>query len=162
MPKIPSSQPIWADRCDPRLPQAALDFRLKHNPLLTTPEYFGALNITAWLYTDPKARTQGIHVACNVTIKQVIEAFGHAETPDADLGLHSEGIAAEWFRLRPHLRVQQIFTERIPCPKTCAPLLRHYYPNVPWYYYYDRRSFVGDNGQLILHAGRGLKTAYGI
>ncbi len=151
-----------ADRCDPRLPLAALDFRRQHAPPLLTPEYLGALNITAWLYQDPATRRDGVHVACNVTMKEVIAKFGHAETPDAELGLHSEGFAAEWFRLNPKLRVLQIFSERIPCAKTCGPLLRHYYPNVPWYYYYDRRSFRGDNGELILHAGEGLRVAYGL
>jgi hypothetical protein len=78
------------------------------------------------------------------------------------VGLHSEGRAAEWFRRRPELRVLQIFSERIPCRQMCAPLLRHYYPGIPWYYYYDSGSWIGNGGELMRRAGDILKTAYGL
>jgi len=107
---------------------------------LTTPEYLGAFNITAWLYVD-KGGHQHVIVNPNVRIAELIRQFGPAETPDAEVGIHSEGIAAEWFRRQRDVgKVLQIFSERIPCPKMCAPLLRHYYPGVPWYYYYDRTT----------------------
>lgn len=82
------------------------------------------------------------------------------ETRDAEVGIHSEAQAAEWFRTRPKLRVLQIFSERIPCPKMCAPMLRNYFPGVPWYYYYDRRSWFGDSGGLVKTAAAALKSAY--
>lgn len=161
MPKIPNSKPIDSPRCDPRLPEAALRYRMTANPPLTTRDALGAINVTAWLYRD-KQGVQGIQVNPNVTIAELVELFGKASTPDAEVGFHSEGRAAEWFRLRPELQVLQIFTERAPCAYMCAPLLRHYYPGVPWYYYYDRGSWVGNRGELLKRAGEILKTAYGL
>ena len=161
MPKIPNSKPIDSPRCDPRLPEAALRYRMTANPPLTTRGALGAINVTAWLYRD-KQGVQGIQVNPNVTIAELVELFGKASTPDAEVGFHSEGRAAEWFRLRPELQVLQIFTERAPCPFMCAPLLRHYYSGVPWYYYYDRGSWVGNGGELLTGAGDILKTAYGL
>ncbi len=161
MPRLPSSSPSYAQRCDPRLPEAALEFRKRNSPPLTTLPNLGAINITAWLYRDKKG-VEGIQINPNTTIAELLRQFGPAETPDAELGIHSEGKAAEWFRIRPDMQVLQIFTERIPCFKTCAPLLRHYYPGVPWYYYYDRRSWIGPNGALLKTAGEVLKTAYGL
>ncbi|HZT30922.1 MAG TPA: hypothetical protein VFA33_13615 [Bryobacteraceae bacterium] len=160
MPKIPNSRPIEA-HCDMRLPEAALTFRRTHAPPLTTPKYLGAINVTAWLYRD-KQGVQRILVNPNTTIAELLRQFGPADTPDAEVGIHSEGKAAEWFRVRPDLRVLQIFTERIPCPKMCAPLLRHYFPGVPWFYYYDRNSWKGPGGHLLKTAGEVLKTAYGL
>jgi hypothetical protein len=64
--------------------------------------------------------------------------------------------------MNPHLQVFQIFSERIPCAYMCAPLLRHYYPGVPWYYYYDSGSWRGTRGELLKHAGDILKSAYGL
>ena len=129
MPRIPNSKPIDSPRCDPRLPYAALRYRIA-TPPLTTREALGAINITAWLYKD-KRGVEGIQVNPNVTIAELIRAFGPAATPDAEVGFHSEGRAAEWFRVRPDLQVLQIFTERVPCRQMCAPMLQRYYPGVP-------------------------------
>jgi hypothetical protein len=131
------------------------------NPQLTTRDALGTINVTAWLYKN-KGGVEGIQVNPNVTIAELTRAFGPAATPDAEVGFHSEGRAAEWFRGRPDLRVVQIFSERIPCRQMCAPLLKNYYPGVPWYYYYDAGSWVGNRGELLQRAGDILKTAYGL
>jgi hypothetical protein len=143
------------------LPEAALHYRRTANPPLTTQQALGAINVTAWLYRD-RGGVEGIQVNPNVTIAELTKLFGPAATPDAEVGIHSEGRAAEWFRTRPDLTVIQIFTERVPCPHMCAPLLRRYYPNVPWYYYYDRTSWRGNGGELLKRAGDLLKSAYGL
>lgn len=161
MPKIPNSKPIDSPKCDPRLPEAALQYRRTANPPLISREALGAINVTAWLYRDQNGM-EGIQVNPNVTIAELARVFGPAPTPDAEVGFHSEGRAAEWFRTRPYLKVLQIFTERVPCTLMCAPLLRHYYPNVPVYYYYDSASWRGSRGELLKRAGDILKTAYGI
>jgi hypothetical protein len=45
----------------------------------------------------------------------------------------------------------------------CAPMLRHYYPGVPWYYYYDMNVWRnGPRDQLLLRVAAALKTAYGL
>jgi hypothetical protein len=160
MPKIPNAMPIESPRCDPRLPEAALRYRRISNPPLTARDALGAINVTAWLYRDRNG-VEGIKVNPNVTIAKLARAFGAASTPDAEVGFHSEGRAAEWFRVRQHLQVLQIFTERIPC-RNCGPLLRHYYPGVPWYYYYDSKSWRGNRGELLRRAGDILKTVYGL
>jgi hypothetical protein len=105
---------------------------------------------------------EDIQVNPNVTIGELARVYGPASTPDAEVGFHSEMQAAEWFRVRPELQVIQIFSERLPCFGMCAPMLRHYYPGVPWYYYYDRNSWVGNRGELLKRAGDILKTAYGL
>lgn len=161
MPKIPISKPAGSPRCDPRLPEAALRYRRTNVPPLTSRDALGAINVTAWLYRD-KNGVEGVQVNPNVTIAELTRLFGPAATPDAEVGFHSEGRAAEWFRLRPDLRVLQIFSERIPCANMCGPMLRHYYPDVPWYYYYDSSSWVGARGELLKRAGDILKTAYGL
>lgn len=161
MPRIPNCRPMDSPRCDPRLPEAALRYRRSMNPPLTTREALGAINVTAWLYRS-KNGVEGIQVNPNVTIAEIVRVFGPARTPDAEVGFHSEGRAAEWFRLRPDLRVVQIFSERVPCRQMCAPMLRHYYPGVPWYYYYDSGSWIGHGGELMKRAGDILKTAYGL
>jgi hypothetical protein len=130
-------------------------------PQLTTPDALGAINVTAWLYKD-RGGIEGIQVNPNVTIAELVRLFGPAPSRDAEVGFHSEGRAAEWFRLRPDLQVLQIFSERVPCRQMCAPLLRHYYPGVPWYYYYDSNSWVGNRGELLKRAGDVLKTVYGL
>ena|GEM_PF-1615840 len=160
MPKIPISKPIDSSRCDPRLPLEALAYRKKQNPPLVTYDYLRAFNITVWLYRDRQG-VQGVHVTANITIEELIRKFGPAETPDAEVGIHSEGIAGEWFLKKPHLTVLQIFTERIPCPNMCAPMLTRYFPEVPWYYYYDRRSWI-NKGSItpIKSAADILKSAY--
>jgi hypothetical protein len=131
------------------------------SPPLTTREALAAINVTAWLYRD-KSGVEGIQVNPNVTIAELARLFGPAPTGDAEVGFHSEGRAAEWFRVRPHLQVLQIFTERIPCRLMCAPLLRNYYPGVPWYYYYDAGSWVGNRGELLKRAADILRMAYGL
>lgn len=161
MPRTPASYPSYATSCDPALPKAALEFRLRHSPPLTTARLLGGINVTAWLYQD-KTGTKGIQVNPNTMIEELIRQFGPAETPDAEVGIHSEMKAGEWFRIRSHFRVLQMFSERIPCPMMCAPMLRTYFPGVPWYYYYDRRSWAGPNGTLIKYPAEILKIAYGI
>lgn len=160
MPKTPNARPFDA-RCDMRLPEAALAFRRKSAPPLTTGKYLSAINVTVWLYRD-RTGNESLQVNPNTTITELIRQFGPADTPDAEVGIHSEGKAAEWFRVRPDLRVLQIFSERIPCPKMCAPLLNRYFTNVPWFYYYDRRSWIGPGGRPLKTAGEVLKTAYGL
>jgi hypothetical protein len=160
MPRMPNARPV-EERCDPRLPDAALHFRTQNAPPLTSLKYLGAINITAWLYRD-KQDKEGILVNPNTTIAELLMQFGPAETPDAEVGIHSEGKAAEWFRVRPELRVLQIFSERIPCPKMCGPLLNHYFRGVPWFYYYDRNSWRGPGGRLVKTAGEVLRAAYGL
>jgi len=157
MLKTPNARPIEA-RCDMRLPEAALAFRKRNAPPLTSAKYLGAINVTAWLYRDRQG-IERIQVNPNTTIAELLIQFGPADTPDAEVGIHSEGKAAEWFRLRPDLRVMQIFSERIPCAKMCAPLLNHYFRGVPWFYYYDRNSWRGPGGRT---AGEVLKSAYGL
>jgi hypothetical protein len=157
MPKPASSCPSFGTPCDARLPQAALQFRLRHSPPLTTARFLAGINVTAWLYRD-KAGVQCIQVNPNTTIEELIRKFGPAETPNAEVGFHSELRAAEWFRVRPHFQVLQIFSERIPCPEMCGPMLKTYYPGAPWYYYYDKRSWKGTNSK----AGEILKLAYGL
>src|SRR4051812_9601459 len=123
MPKTPASYSANAKLCDPRLTQAALQFRLRHSPPLTTDKLLGAINVTAWLYRD-KSGIEGVQVNPNTTIEELIQQFGPADTPDAEVGIHSEARAGDWFRTRPHLQVLQIFSERIPCPKMCGPMLK--------------------------------------
>jgi Xanthomonas XOO_2897-like deaminase len=158
VPRVPSSFPDQGSRCDMRLPEATLAFR-RREALISLSD-LGAMNITAWLYRDEKG-VESIQVNPNITIVQLRHQFGPPETPDAEVGIHSEAQAAEWFRTRPSLRVLQIFSERIPCPTMCAPMLRRYFPGVPWYYYYDRRSWIaGSRGGLVKTAAAALKSAY--
>jgi hypothetical protein len=160
--RIPSSFPDFSPRCNPRLPEAALAFRRQQAPPLTGLAELGAMNITAWLYRDERG-VESIQVNPNITMAQLRQQFGPPDTPDAEVGIHSEAQAAEWFRTRPRLRVLQIFSERIPCAKMCAPMLRNYFPGGPWYYYYDRRSwFGGSHGGLVKTAAAALKSAYQI
>jgi hypothetical protein len=111
MPKPPTSYPAYAPRCDPRLPAAALVFRQAHG--LTQPAFLNALNVTARLYREPTGETE-VQVNPNVPIRDPIKQFGPTATPDAEVGFHSEMLAAQWFRERPTLRVLQFFTERVP------------------------------------------------
>jgi hypothetical protein len=133
--------------CDIRLPQAALAYRRTNN--LLTPESLQRINVTAWLYETVNGG-ENIRVNPNIPITDLIKQIGHpAATPDAEAGLHSEGIAAEWFRLQRDVkRVLQIFTERIPCgagspgrgKMNCEALLATYYKGVPVYYYHSWMS----------------------
>lgn len=161
MPKVPNSKPLGSPPCDPRLPNAAFRYRMAGGPKLMSRAGLGAINVTAWLYRD-RLGVEGVQVNPNVTIAELVRTFGPAPTPQAEVGFHSECLAAEWFRVRPHLQVLQIFTERVPCRQMCAPLLRQYYPGVPWYYYYDADSWVGDHGKRLQRAGDILTCAYGL
>jgi hypothetical protein len=159
MPKMPSSRPEgW--KCDPRLTIEALAFR-RSVPGLLSPEGLGRINVTAWLYLDDRAVKQ-VQVNPNITIAEIRAEFGRAPTRDAETGIHSEGIAGQFFKNNPRFRVLEIFTERIPCKIMCAPMLRNYFPGVPWFYYYDRNSWRGNDGELIKRAGEALRAAYGL
>ena len=159
MPKAPCPLLRENPPCDPRLAQEALSFRMRNSPKLTTSQYLAAINVTAWLYRDAKGNEK-IQVNPNTTIAELLRQFGPAETPDAEVGIHSEGRAAQWFRTHREFRVLQIFSERIPCPMMCAPMLRQYFPGIPWYYYYDRKSWTGGPGAKT--AADVLKSAYGL
>jgi hypothetical protein len=139
--KTPAAVPPYdPSRADMRLPQAAFKFRADNG--LLTPDDLLHLNITAWLYRDQQG-VEGIQVNPNTTIAQLRAQFGPADTRDAEVGIHSEAKAAEFFRARPDLTVLQIFTERTPCAAMCAPLLGNYFSGIPVFYYYDRRSWNG-------------------
>jgi hypothetical protein len=92
-----------------------------------------------------KQGIEGIQVNPNTTIAELLRQFGPADTPDAEVGIHSEGKAVEWFRTRSDFRVLQIFSERIPCQLMCGPMLRHYFPGVP----YDRNSWRQGGGLTL-------------
>lgn len=162
MVKLPHCRPCDSHnpRCDIRLREAALRFRRTQDPPLITLEYLGKINVTAWLYRD-KQGIEGIKVNPNTTIAELLEHFGPAATPDAEVGIRSEAKAADWFRLKGNLRVPQIFSERIPCPKMCAPLLNNYFPGVPWYYYYDWNTWR-QGGRILKWPGEILKSVYGL
>jgi hypothetical protein len=160
MLRTPASYPEDATPCDPRLPQAALKFRLEHLPPLTTPRFLGGFNVTAWLYRD-KTGTQDIRVDVNTTIEELQRKFGPAETPDAEVGIHSEAKSAQWFQGKRNLQVLQIFSERIPCWQGCSPMLRKYFAGVPWYYYYKRGSWL-QGGKILKYPADVLKTVYGL
>ncbi len=166
MIKTPNHYPADAPPCDPGLPLAALQYRKQQSPPLTTPDFLGAINVTAWLYQDA-AGVKRIQVNPNTTLGEINELVRQnrlkpADTPDAEVGIHSEWKAGEWFRARPQFRVLQIFSERIPCTKHCAPLLRNYFPGIPWYYYYDRKKWFDAAGKLLRRPGDILKTVYGL
>jgi hypothetical protein len=153
--KTPAAVPPFdPSRADMRLPAAALKFRTDNG--LLTPDDLLHLNITAWLYRD-KQGIEGIQVNPNTTIFQLRAQFGAADTRDAEVGIHSEAKAAEFFRGRPDLTVLQIFTERIPCAAMCAPLLGNYFAGIPTFYYYDRRSWSGSKS-----AAEVLQGIYGV
>ena len=152
--KTPAAVPPYdPSRADMRLPNAALKFRADNR--LLTPDDLLHLNITAWLYRD-KQGVEGIQVNPNTTIAQLRAQFGPADTRDAEVGIHSEARAGEYFRTHPDLTVLQIFTERIPCPAMCAPMLANYFAGIPVFYYYDRRSWSGKP------AGEVLEGIYGV
>ncbi|MGC2637592.1 MAG: nucleic acid/nucleotide deaminase domain-containing protein [Acidobacteriaceae bacterium] len=157
MAKRPGSRPEGF-QCDLRLPIAALAYR-QENPELMTETGFGRINVTAWLYRNERGE-EGIRVNPNITMAAIRKEFGRAPTRDAETGLHSEGIAAQFFKENPSFRVLAIFSERVPCRMQCAPLLRNYFPGVPWFYYYDRNSWRGDDGRLLKKAAAALRVAY--
>jgi hypothetical protein len=159
MLKTPIPRPDWAVPCDPRLPEAALQYRKRHS--LTTPEFLGSINITAWLYCDRNGAVD-VKVNPNITIEELKRKFGPAQTPDAEVGFHSEFEAADWFSKKRQLQVLQIFSERVPCKGRCAPFLRHRYPGIPWYYYYDSSSWKNEQGSTIRRVAEILKSVYGL
>lgn len=155
-----------AGTCDMRLPQAALAYRQsqtyrpgqgQRQVSLVTAKALGAFNITSWLYID-KAGTQRVQTNPNVRMAELIQQFGPAETLDAELGLHSEGIAAQWFidNYSTWSEVKQIFTERIPCYRCSMTLKNSMFKDVPVFYYYDGNTLLLDNTARI------LKTCYGL
>jgi hypothetical protein len=155
MARIPVAYPHDAPRPDTlmRLPEAALQYRRKNG--LIRPNYLGSINVTAWLYLDErqKSAVPQICVNPNIPIADLIAEFGPAATRDAEVGIHSEAIAGEWFnKQRDSLRVLAIFSERIPCPKMCAPLLRTYFRGIPWFFYYNRRSWPDKRPSEILQS----------
>lgn len=160
MPRMPSSRPHGL-KCDQQLIIEALTYRRASNPPLLSLDALGRINVTAWLYLDEQG-IRRIKVNPNVTIAQIKAEFGPAPTRDAETGIHSEGIAGQFFKENPRFRVLEIFSERVPCRKMCAPMLNHYFPGVPWFYYYDRDSWRGSEGELIKRAGEALKVAYGL
>ncbi len=131
MPRIPSSRPGGL-RCDQRLLLEALAYRRTCNPPLLSAEALGRINVTAWLYLDEQG-IKRVNVNPNITIAQIRQQFGPAPTRDAETGIHSEGIAGQFFKENPRFRVLEIFSERVPCKKMCAPMLSHYFPGVPWF-----------------------------
>jgi hypothetical protein len=157
MPKMPSSRPDGY-KCDLRLPIEALAFR-RRIPELMLPEGLGRINVTAWLYVDDHGVRQ-VQVNPNITLAQIRSEFGRAPTREAETGIHSEGIAGEFFRTNPRFRVMDSFSERIPCKMMCAPMLRHYFPGVPWFYYYNRDSWRGNDGEMLKRAAEALRVAY--
>jgi len=134
---------------------------MRASPRLTTADYLRAINVTAWLYRDA-AGVERIRVSPNIAIAELVAKFGPAATPDAEVGIHSEVQAAEWFRLNRGCPVLQIFSERIPCHEMCAPMLTNYFPGVPWYYYYDRSKWRGPGGGVVKTVAEVLKMAYGL
>ncbi len=159
MPKTPSSEPEWSTRCDPRLTDAALHYR-RINNLLTVSD-LGGINVTAWLYRNQQG-VEDVKVNPNITIGQLRSTFGPAATPDAEVGFHSEMMAADWFTKQRGVTILQIFTERYPCKHMCGPMLRNRYPGVPWYFYYRPSSWKNESGQVIAKAAAILKSAYGL
>lgn len=131
MPKVPISQPDGR-KCDPRLPIEALVYRRRFTPPLVSSEALGRINVTAWLYLD-EAGFRRVKVNPNITLAEIRAEFGKAQTRDAEIGIHSEAIAGQFFKENPRFRVLEIFSERIPCRKMCAPMLRHYFKGVPWF-----------------------------
>lgn len=155
MPKIPNSRPDGFV-CDPSLPMKALEYRQAHD--LVSKEKLGTINVTAWLYKNHLGATN-VQVNANVTMAEIRAEFGPPPTRDADFGIHSEAFAAEFFRRNPKFSVLQIFTERIPC-KNCAELLKNFFPGRPWFYYYNRSSFINDDYKVIMQAGEALWHCY--
>ena len=157
MPKTPSSRPDGY-KCDLRLPIEALAYR-KTVPGLMSLDGLARINVTAWLYLDDQGVRQ-VKVNPNITLAQIRSEFGRAPTRDAETGIHSEGIAGQFFMDNRRFRVLEIFSERIPCQIMCAPMLRNYFPGVPWFYYYDRNSWRGNDGELLKRAAEALRAAY--
>ncbi len=135
------------------LAEAALKYRVDNS--LTSYKDLCNLNITAWLYLDEQ-KVERIQVNPNITIRRLQGQFGPADTRDAEVGIHSEAQAGEFFRTRPGLQVLQIFSERIPCRAMCAPMLDNNFKNIPVTYYYRRESWPDKN------AGEVLGGIYGI
>lgn len=131
--------PFDPARADMRLPELALRYR-RQTGLLNLDD-LRRINITVWLYRNENGMEDFI-VNPNITIAELRRQFPASdETKDADdVGIHSEGRAAEFFRTRENLEVLQIFTERIPC-FNCSSLLRNLKQNFLISYYYDKRTW---------------------
>jgi hypothetical protein len=161
MPTTPSSWPGDMGLCDKRLPEEALRIRKERNPPLVSDRYLNGFNVSVWLYKNPmgKLDCKGF---LNTTIAELNLRFGPAETPDAEVGFHSEMHAGQWFREHRDCKPLQMFSERIPCPYMCAHMLRNDFPSlVPWYYYYNRRTW--EEGRRVLkYPSDILKFAYGL
>jgi Xanthomonas XOO_2897-like deaminase len=154
MLKIPSAvRSEDQSRVKVALAEAALKYRIDNN--ITSYKDLCNLNITAWLYLDEQ-KVERIQINPNITIRQLQAQFGPADTRDAEVGIHSEGQAGQFFLTRQGLQVVQIFSERIPCAKMCAPMLDNYFKNIPVTYYYRRSSWPDKN------AGEVLGGIYGI
>jgi len=145
MPKTPCSWPDCVHLCDKRLPEEALRIRRVHNPPLLSDRYLNGFNVSVWLYRDADGQL-GHKGFLNTTITELNSRFGPAETPDADVGFHSEMLAGQWFKDSRNFTPIQIFSERIPCPKMCAPMLRTSFPGLPWFYYYKRATWEQGRG----------------
>jgi hypothetical protein len=147
-------------RCDLRLPEAALEYR-RQNSLLSD-SALSKINLTAWLYRDASG-VERVQVNPNETKAKLRKDFPleKSEANGQEVGLHSEQLAAAWFASQRNLTVLQIFTERHPCNE-CANFLQHYYPGYAWYYYYDRRNWKGDDGEIIRRIAETLRHAYGL
>jgi hypothetical protein len=147
-------------RCDPRLAEAALEYR-RQNSLLSDSALSG-INVTAWLYRDASG-VEKVQVNPNTTKAELRERFPlkNSNANGQEVGLHSEQLAAVWFHSQRGVKVLQIFTERFPC-KECSNFLEQYYPGYSWYYYYDRRNWKGDDGEIIRKIAETLRHAYGL
>src|SRR5947209_11042209 len=123
MAVTPQCWPEGIARCDARLPEEALRLRRENRPPLLSERYLNGFNVSVWLYRDAsnKLDCKGF---LNTTIAELNMRFGPAETPDAEVGFHSEMHAGQWFRENHQFKPVQMFSERIPCPKMCAPMLR--------------------------------------
>ena len=132
MLRVPNSKPMDSPRCDPRLPYAAFRYRIAGSPQLISRAGLGAINVTAWLYKD-KRGVEGIQVNPNVTIAELIRKFGSAPTPDAEVGFHSECLAAEWFRVRPAYKCFKSSPSAVPaarCALHCCDITTRQCPGI--------------------------------
>ena len=147
-------------RCDLRLPEIALEYR-RQNSLLSNDALSG-INVTAWLYRDSSG-VERVQVNPNTTKAELREKFPlkNSNANGQEVGLHSEQMAAAWFQSQRSTKVMQIFTERFPCWE-CSNFLQRHYPGYPWYYYYDRRNWKGDDGEIIRKIAETLRHAYGL
>jgi hypothetical protein len=161
MPKTPSCWPEEAGLCDKRLPEESLRIRREHKPEpLTSARYLNGFNVSVWLYKDAAGRLD-FKGFLNTTIGELNRRFGPAATPDAEVGFHSEMHGGQWFKEHLNLKPLQVFSERIPCPYMCAHMLRKDFPGVPWFYYYNRRTWE-QGGKFLKSPADILTSVYGL